>query len=206
MPLRQQQPKRRGCEKVCKVLRWPERSRKFRLQRSGSIKADHCFKTAEDPLFQFKSANMSKTHTFQVCSASGRYEFLQIRAAFLKKSCQKVLQCFSSTDQAGDALLQEDFRAAEGAGVVAGHGAAVGAGSVDKQHIARSDRGKEAAAAEVVQAVCAPARQKAAASALEAVRPQKGRMILYPRQGSPGQICHGGIHPHPVSLHPPGLW
>ena len=76
--------------------------------------------------------------------------FLQIKTAFLKKSCQKVLQCFSSTDQAGDALLQEDFRAAEGTGVVAGHGAAVGAGSVDKQHIARADRGKEAAAAKVV--------------------------------------------------------
>ena len=74
---------------------------------------------------------------------------------------------------------------------------------MDKQHIARSDRGKEAAAAEVVQAVCAPARQEAAVSALKAVRPQKGRMILHPCQGGPGQICHGGIHPHPISLHAP---
>ena len=94
------------------------------------------------------------------------------------------------------------FRTAEGAAVVAGHGAAIGSSAVEDQNIAGGNR-REKAAAEMIQAVGAPAGQKTAAPPLQTDAAQQGNMVLHACQAGPGQVRHGGVNSHPAVLHSP---
>ena len=57
-----------------------------------------------------------------------------------EKAGEEVFHDLSPANQAGNAVLQENFRTAEGAAVVAGHGAAIGSSAVEDQNIAGGNR------------------------------------------------------------------